>query len=336
MNTFKRFSPLLLILVILLTPTVIKDNYTFHLLIMVAIYVVMTQGLNLIFGYTGFLSFGQQAYLAIGAYVSAMLALRLGLSFWVTWPLAILATVLVGLFIGFVTLRLRGAYFVIVTIGFAEVVRLLPMNIDALGGPPGLRGLPTPNIHIGNLININFEGTKIPYFYLAWAMALFAIFIVNRLVNSRQGRAFLAIRENDSLAQAVGINIFKYSIFSFTVSVALAGAAGAFFGHYVTHISPEISAFHWTLSMILMVVVGGQGTIWGPVIGSFIFTLLPEWLRAAEQLRLPIYGVLLILAVLFMPNGVLPWLRKIWHQFTEKTRKAPPEAGSSPTHQASS
>ena len=93
--------------------------------------------------------------------------------------------------------------------------------------------------------------------------------------------------------------------------MGLTGAAGAVFAHYVTHISPEISAFHWTLSMILMVVVGGQGTLWGPVIGAFIFTLLPEWLRSAEQFRLPIYGIFLIVAVLFLPNGVVPWLRRL-------------------------
>jgi branched-chain amino acid transport system permease protein len=319
-KNLKRFAPFLFILIIFFTPWVIRDAYTLHLLIMVGIYVIIAQGLNLIFGYTGLLSFGQQAYLAVGAYASALLALNFGLPFWVTLPLAIVVTVLFGLFVGFVTLRLRGPYFVIVTIGVAEIVRLVALNIDAFGGPPGLRNIPTPSIHIGNLVSYNFQHDKTPYFYLIWALAIFTIFIVTRLMNSRQGRAFLAVRENETLAQAIGINTFSYAMFAFAISVGLTGAAGAVYAHYITHISPDISAFQWTLSMILMVVVGGQGTLWGPIIGAFVFTFLPEWLRNAEEFRLPIYGVILIIAVLFLPNGVMPWLRKLGTWGLEKIK----------------
>jgi branched-chain amino acid transport system permease protein len=120
----------------------------------------------------------------------------------------------------------------------------------------------------------------------------------------------LAIRDNESLAEAVGVNAFRHAMLGFVISVCYTGIAGAFLAHYITHISPEIGAFHWTISMLLMTVIGGQGTIVGPIIGSAIFTFLPEWLRIAEAFRLPIYGFLLMLAVLFFPQGLQPVLVK--------------------------
>lgn len=311
MKALKTISMITLVVLLGVAPLAIDSPYTFHLLIMVAVYIMLSQGLNILVGYVGLLSLGQQAYLAIGAYTSALLALKLGVSFWISLPLAILVTTLAGLFVGYITLRLRGAYFVIVTIGFAEIVRLLVLNIEELGGAPGLRNIPAPVIHIGNLINLEFHHTKLPHYYLIWIMAGLAILITSRLMQSRQGRAFVAMRENEQLAQAVGINPFGHAMLAFVVAVGLAGSAGAFYAHYISHISPEIAAFAWTLSSLIMVVVGGQGTIWGPVVGAFIFTFLPEWLRIAKDFRLPIYGMILMLAVLFFPQGLRPMFDQI-------------------------
>jgi branched-chain amino acid transport system permease protein len=308
-------------MMIITAPLFITSKYTMHLLIMVGVYILLTQALNLLVGYMGLLSLGNHAYILIGGYAAAMLGLKLGLSFWISLPLAIVITGLLGLAIGYVTLRLRGAYFVIVTIGFAEIARLVTMNIDALGGPPGLRGIPAPIIHIGNLINYSFGRGKVPYYYLIWGMALLGILISYRIVNARQGRAFLAMRENEPLAQSIGINAFHYANLAFLVNVCLTGAAGAFLAVYISHVSPEIGAFHWTVATLLMVVIGGQGTIIGPIIGSFLFTFLPEWLRVAEQYRLPIYGLILVLAVLFFPQGIVHELTRLRDWIQERRGK---------------
>lgn len=324
MKNLKLLALLGCLALFVITPLFIHNSYIIHLLIMVGIYILLAQGLNLILGYMGLLSLGQQAYLTIGAYISALLALRLGMSFWMTLPLAILGTMLAGLFVGYVTLRLRGPYFVIVTIGFAEIVRLLVMNIDSLGGPPGLRNIPAPVISIGSFY-YSFDNNKIAYYYLVGLLVILCLFITYRLTHSREGRAFLAMRENEGLAQAVGINVSRYSMLGFLVSVAFAGVAGATFAHYVGHISPEIGAFHWTVTMLVMVVVGGQGTLIGPVIGAFIFTFLPEWLRYVDEFRLPIYGLILMLAVFFFPNGLSPMLENLGTRLTKETKK-PEEA----------
>jgi branched-chain amino acid transport system permease protein len=312
LKSMKNFGVIALAVLLAVVPLIIRNQYLLHLLILVGIYVLLTQGLNLIFGYLGLLSLGQQAFLTIGAYAAAMLALRLGVGFWLTLPAAIVVTAIAGYLIGYIVLRLRGAYFVIVTIAFAEIVRLLPMNIDFFGGPPGLRGIPAPAIRIGGLIDYSFQGQgKIPYFYLIWIMAGLGILISHRVMNSRQGRAFAALREHEALAESVGINPFKYTMMAFIVSVSLSGAAGAFFAHYVTLVSPELGSFSWTLAILVMVAVGGQGTIWGPVLGAFIFTFLPEWLRAVEELRMPLYGLILMLAVLFFPHGLWSLLSRL-------------------------
>jgi branched-chain amino acid transport system permease protein len=282
------------------------------------VYVVLTQGLNLVFGYLGLLSLGQQAFIATGGYVAAMLALKLGLSFWITFPAAIIGTIILGFIVGYITLRLRGAYFVIVTVAVAGVIQLLPLNLDFLGGPPGLRGIPRPAINLGELFSYQFTG-KVPYYYLIWIIAGLSIVAASRLINSRQGRAFKAIREHENLAEAVGISPFRHAMLAFIVSVAMAGAAGAFLGHYLTLVSPEMGAFAWTLSMLVMVAVGGQGTIWGPVLGSVIFVVLPEFLRIAEGFRMPIYGVILMLAVLFFPKGLWPIITDLYESIVERT-----------------
>lgn len=327
MNIKKGLALIVAILLILAAPLFITSQYTLHLLIMVGVYILLTQALNLIAGYMGLLSLGNQAYILIGAYAAAMLGLKFGLSFWISLPLAIVITGILGLAIGFVTLRLRGAYFVIVTIGFAEIVRLVAMNIDALGGPPGLRGIPAPVIQIGNLVYYSFGREKLPYYYLIWFMALVGILVCYRIVYARQGRAFKAMREHEPLAQSVGINAFQYANLAFLINVCLTGAAGAFMAVYISHVSPEIGAFHWTTTTLLMVVIGGQGTIIGPIIGAFIFTFLPEWLRVAEEYRLPIYGLILVLAVLFFPQGIVSEINRLGNFFRDWLRKETDKVG---------
>lgn len=303
----KILLPVLLSIVIIIAPWLIKSQYTIHLLIMVAVYILLSQGLNILLGYINLLSLGQEAYFAIGAYASALMALRLGWPFWITFPLALLVTLILGLAIGYVTLKLRGAYFIIVTIGFAEIVRLITLNVEGFfGGAPGLRNIPAPQIHIGNLINYDFQHTKIPHYYLVWFFVLVCMIVTSRLINSRQGRALVAVRENEMLAEAVGINAFGHAMLGFAVAVIFSGIAGVFYGHYISHISPALSAWSWALTMLIMVIFGGQGTLWGPMLGAFIFTFLPEWLRAAEEFRLPIYGVILMAVVLFFPHGLWP------------------------------
>jgi branched-chain amino acid transport system permease protein len=141
-------------------------------------------------------------------------------------------------------------------------------------------------------------------------MALVAIVVTSRLVKSRQGRAFSAIKEHEPLAKAIGVDPFRHAMLALAVAVATAGAAGAFMAVYVTHVSPELGSFHWTLTMLTMIAIGGQGTIWGPVLGSFIFVFLPEYLRVINEFRMPIYGVILMITVLFFPGGLWPLIQR--------------------------
>jgi branched-chain amino acid transport system permease protein len=225
--------------------------------------------------------------------------------------LAALATSgLAGYLIGRLSLRLRGAYFVLVSISFAGVVGLVAVNwSDLTNGPLGLPGIPPPEL--GPFASFSFAFvSKESYYYLALAAAGLSFLVCHHLVHSRFGRACIALRENELLAQAVGINGTRYLVVTAVVSAAMAGLAGSLYVHYSRFVSPEVFSFSYTASMVTMAVAGGKGTLLGPVVGAALFSLLPEVLRAATsyQWQLLAYGVLLVLVVFFLPRGIVPAL----------------------------
>lgn len=291
----------------LLLPYLVTSPYIIHLAIMAMIYIVLVSGLNLMAGYCGQVSLGHAAFFGIGAYTSTLLALKLNVPVFLGFLMAGLVAALFGLFVGYITLKIRGPYFVIVTLAFAEIIHLIVLNWDKFTrGPMGISRI--PYISLGSLT----LDSRISNYYFILLLAFFSIFIVYRLVYSNIGHAFLALREDESLAQSIGIHPFKYYLYAVMTATGLAGFAGSFYAHYITFISPEVFALNNTITMIIMMIVGGQSTIVGPIVGAVLFTTILEYFRMAEQFRMPIIGMILILTTIFLPEGIYPNLSRLW------------------------
>jgi branched-chain amino acid transport system permease protein len=298
-----RLAILLGLAVVATAPAWVWNPYHLHTLIMAGIFAVLALSLNLLLGYTGQLSLGHAAFFGIGAYATGLLTVKLEWSAWIGLLASIVLPAVAGYVIGRLALKLRGAYFVLLTISFAGCVSLVSVNwMDLTNGPLGLPGVPAPE-----LARISFR-TKSAYYYLVLLAAAVAYLVCHRLVHSRLGRAFLALRENEALAESVGVDPVRTLVLAAVVSAAMAGVAGSLYAHYTRFVSPEVFLFSYTVTMVIMVVAGGKGTLLGPVIGALLFTVLPEALREAMawQWQMLAYGVLLVLLVYFLPRGIVP------------------------------
>jgi branched-chain amino acid transport system permease protein len=316
-------------LLLLTVPLWLQNQYHLHIAIQAAIFAMLAMSLNLLLGYTGQLSLGHVAFFGLGGYTSALLSKHLD------WPVslgffaAVGVAALAGYLIGRLSLRLRGAYFVLVSISFAGVVALVSVNwIELTNGPLGMPNVAAPAVALPGLGEIQFL-RKEPYYYLVLAMAALSYFVCHRLVRSRFGRACIALRENEVLAQAVGINGTRYLVITAVVSAAMAGAAGSLYVHYTRFVSPEIFLFSYTVAMVIMVIAGGKGTLLGPIVGAILFTILPEVLRAVTsyQWQMLAYGVLLVLTIFFLPKGIVPgvtsWRRRISQRAAQRASISP-------------
>jgi branched-chain amino acid transport system permease protein len=301
-------------------PLWLDNSYLLHVLVITGIFIIAAMSLNLLLGYAGQLSLGHVAFFGIGAYASALASLGFSIHItseklltvtpkpvWLAMLFGILAAGICGWFIGRVAFKVRGAYFVIVSISFVEVVRLVALNwVELTQGPMALNNIPP--LTLGSLV----FWKKPENYWLVLSVAIVCYVLIRRLVHSRAGRAMIALRENEPLATSVGIDVTRYLVLTTVVSAAMAGAAGALYAHYVRIVDPDIFLFVYTVTMVIMVVAGGKGTLAGPVVGGLIFGLLPEGLRA---LALPpegqwiAYGVLMVLVVYFLPQGIVPALR---------------------------
>jgi branched-chain amino acid transport system permease protein len=303
-------------------PLWVANPYHLHVLIMAGIFTILALSLNLLLGYTGQLSLGHAAFFGIGAYTSALLSLPpLEWSFWLALPAAALAAGLAGWAIGRLALKLRGAYFVLVTISFAGVISLVSINwMQLTNGPLGLPGVPPPTLGPWTL------RTKTTYWYLVLAAVAVAYLICRRLIYSRIGRAFVALRENEPLAESVGIDGTRYLVLAAVVSAAMAGVGGSLYAHYTRFVSPEVFLFSYTVTMVIMVIAGGQGTLAGPMVGALLFTALPEALREAVawQWQMLAYGFVLILCVFFLPRGIVPSLLAAHGRIVGRPAASPP------------
>ncbi len=292
---------------LLALPLIGVDDYYLHLLIMAGLFYLLAAGMNLLLA-GGQLNLGHTAFFGIGAYTSGLLGVHFGLSPLWTMPVAAAFTGFVGYLLGRLTLRLRGAYFVLVTVGFAEVIRLVATNwMDLTQGPMGLAGVPPFNLGIERWTLVS----KRDYYYLMAVLVAGTLFLTERLLGSRVGRALAAIQSNESLAESSGISAYAHTMLAMVVSCALAGVAGGFYAHYITFLSPELFGFQNTVTMAVMVVAGGQGMVLGPAVGSLVFTFVPELLRMAAFYRMLLYGVILLLVVMFMPKGLVFYLRAL-------------------------
>ena len=291
--------------VVLVLPFLRVDDYYLHLLIMAGLFYLLAAGMNLLLA-AGQLNLGHTAFFGIGAYTSGLLAVHYGISPLWTLPTAAVFTGFIGYLLGRLTLKLRGAYFVLVTVGFAEVIRLVATNwMDLTQGPMGLAGIPPFNLGTERWTLVS----KRDYYYLMVVLAGATLFLTARLLGSRVGRALAAIQSNESLAESSGISAYSHTMLAMIVSCVLAGVAGGFYAHYITFLSPELFGFQNTVTMAVMVVAGGQGMVLGPAVGSLVFTFVPELLRMAAFYRMLLYGIILLLVVMYMPRGLVYYLR---------------------------
>lgn len=282
-------------------PMLLADQYIYHLLVMANIYVILAASLNLLIGCTGLFSLGQAAFYGIGAYASALLTTKLSLPFALALPASGIITAAVGVAIGFPALRLQGIFLAIGTLGFNEIVRLVIINTDAIGGSSGIAGIPNPTIFGYSIAN------SATYFLFSGLLAVLVLIILRRILNGRPGRALIAIRDNEMAAKAVGIDITRHKLVIFAISSFLAGIAGSLFAHYTTYISPDNFTTAESFAMVAMVALGGMGNLFGSAVGALILSALPEMFRALAEYRGIIYGLTLILIMYLLPQGILGW-----------------------------
>lgn len=295
----RRIIPVVTVAVVAILPLLGLGSYIQHLLVLWMLFALMAISLNLIIGYLGELSFGHAAFFAIGAYASAMLSVFAGLPFWLGLIAAPVVAGLLGLAIGYVSLRIKGPQFAILTLGFGAILHSIFVNwVDVTNGPLGITKIPPPRL-------LGFEfNTATPYFYLVLVFVLAAMYLCHALVSSRTGRAFIAIRENDALAASVGIDVFRFKLLGFVIATMMVGVAGSLYAHYLQVITPELFTLHYMAPMVIMVIVGGKGTIAGPVIGALVYVGLLEILRASGSMRMLVFAVLLTLCIVFLPGGI--------------------------------
>ena len=297
-------------------PLVVKNEYILNVGVLAGIYVILTTGLNITNGYTGLMSFGYAAFYGIGAYTAAILSTRYGMPFWVTFPAAGVVAGLFGVTIALPTLRLKGIFLALITIGFQEIVFLITLNWTSLTrGPMGIPGIPSPSL--GGYAFVSNRD----YFYLILVLNVLMVFLVARFMGSRVGRTFIAIREDEVAAQSVGIPIFPMKVLSFVISTVMAGVAGAFFAHHARFVSADSFRLDETFVILTMLIVGGMGTLVGPIIGAIFLVIFPEAARFLSHYREIVYGAILVLVILFRPEGIAG-ISGIIHSPTKKMAAA--------------
>ena len=302
----RRYAFLAAALTIAVLPLVLTGNYWQTNLTVCAINVLLALGLDFILGYAGQLNLGQSAFYGLGAYVSTLLITKLGVPFWGAFAAGVAFAGLAGMILALFAVRLRGHYLAIASLGFAVIIHQILLNwISLTQGPLGIYAIPPPPaIAIPGLFTIDFRN-PVALFYLVAGFALLTYFILDQLVRSPIGETLIAIREDDVSASSLGINAAAWKVFAFGVGAAVGGAAGCFYATFVGTLVPDAFFITESFTILSMVIVGGMGTLIGPVWGAILLTLLPELLRGIGDLRLVVYGVALTLVVLFMPGGLV-------------------------------
>jgi branched-chain amino acid transport system permease protein len=300
-------------------PWVLPNRYFLNITVIMGIYALITIGLNLLIGYAGQISLGHAAYFGIGSYTAAILTVQFGWNPWLALIAAIILPVLSAWLIGKPTLKLKGHYLAMATLGFGFIVQIFMSELTTLtGGPQGISGI--PKLAIGGF---RFSGDFQLYF-LVWGLVVVVQWMVIHLIYGKTGRAFLAIHTNETAAESLGINTARLKLMVFMMSAGLAGLAGGFYSFAIHYINPEPFGFNFSILLVTMVVVGGMGNLWGPILGTVILTLIPELLRAFKDFDILIYGFILMMIIIFMPDGIISLMRsqavcRIFHRkITEK------------------
>jgi branched-chain amino acid transport system permease protein len=268
----------------------------------IGVYVLLAVGLNIVVGHAGLLDLGYVAFYAIGAYTWASLGIKFGFAFWPTLVLGMAFTALSGVILGAPTLRLRGDYLAIVTLGFGEIVRITANNTAAIGGARGL----TPVPHPPPLFGVEFGLDPLPYYYLILAAIVAAIVFSHRLTHSRVGRAWTAIREDEDAAELMGVPTFRFKLLSFAIGAMVGGLAGVVWAGKIIYIEPPNFPFVLSATILAAVLLGGSGNLAGVVVGAFLIAWLPERFRGFEDYRIMVFGAVLVIMMALRPQGLLP------------------------------
>lgn len=312
-------------LLLLVIPRLAQNRYQVHIVNMAGIYILISLGLNLAMGYAGQFNLAMGAYWGIGAYTAALLNTRLGLPLWLTLPGAVFTTGIAGALIGLPSLKVRSHYLAIVTIGLGEVINIILVNAESLtGGALGIPGIKMPTFFGIPL------STDESYYYAILAFVVLGFLIARQILKHRLGRTFRAVRDDYVAAQAMGVNTGFYQILAFAISAGYAGAAGALFAHLNTYISPDIFGFNSTLFVMTMTMVGGMGSLPGSIVGGLALPMLQEYLRVIKDWQLVVYGIAIMIVVLFIPGGVIELTRRLrasrsirWPWSQEPTKEKP-------------
>ncbi|MBA7640563.1 hypothetical protein ES703_48233 [subsurface metagenome] len=292
-------SLLILAGVILALPLGLGNSYYLNVLVFVGIYSLITIGLSLLMGYTGQISLGHAAFFGLGAYTSGVLSTKFGVSPWLALLAAIFVTGGIAFLIGAPALKLKGHYLAMATLAFGYIVFIVFNQASSLtGGPSGFGQI--PRFRLGNFL----LRSDVHYYYLVWTLVIVVLWVSLNIIHSRVGRALRSIHEGELTANIMGVNTAKYKIQVFVLSAVYASLAGSLYAHFITFLNPTPFGFHFSIVLVAMVAVGGMASVWGAMIGAALLTILPEYLRAFHDYDILIYGSILLLIMMFLPQGL--------------------------------
>lgn len=306
----------LLILLAVLAPLYVTNAYHLHILIVVGIVTVAALGVRMVIS-IGQWSFGQAGMMAVGAYITVMLVVHSHLNFWIAFPIAGLGTMVVAYVLGYPALKLKGAYFSILTLTFGVVIKQLIMLNELrpwTGGAVGIYNIPPPH----RFFIVDFSASKVPYYYFIFAILFATISVMYLMERSRLGKTFAAIRQGDTLAESVGVDITRYKVLAFVVASMLTGLVGAFSAHYYLLVHPENYRMWDSIYFVAYAIIGGTGSLFGPVLGSLVLVVAVELVRRFAEYQSIAYALLLLIVIMFLPRGaislpevVLSWARSV-------------------------
>ncbi|MCB1972351.1 MAG: branched-chain amino acid ABC transporter permease [Geminicoccaceae bacterium] len=318
----RRFIVIVVAVVLLAVAPFVLGRYVLHSMIVAMIFMLPAIGLNLIVGFTGLLSLAQAAFFGIGAYASALMAIHWGTPFYVNFPLAGIVAGVIAAPLAVPALRLRTTSFVMCTLGFVIISQAVSKNwVSVTRGDMGLSNVPNPEFFLGPL---SFTvSTIVGQYYLLLIIACAMVALMYGIVRSAAGRNMIAIRENETLAESMGVPTWRVKLSVFVLSAFFAGLGGSVYVHYLTIVSPLTFQTHYTTTILIIVLGGGPGTITGAILGSFLFVGLSEALRIAPEIRMILYGLCLLVLVFWFPKGFSSLIEWFWSKFTPA-----PKAGS--------
>ncbi len=314
--TRTRITYVLFALIIGISGRYIDSSYYLQTLTFIGINTLLALGLNMLMGYAGQISLGHGAFYGIGAYGTAILTVHWQLSPWLALPVTIAAAMIVACIVGIPTLKLSGYYLGMGTLGFGMIVNILFREWSSVtGGASGFVGIPP--LELGP---ISFSSTR-NYFYLVWGCVVICFIVCQRIINSRVGRALRAIHDGEKAAAAVGVDTSKLKLQVFILSAVFSALAGFLYAHMVYFISPESFNFIASIRIVTMVVIGGMASVWGSLLGASLLTLLPEWLHAFSEFEMVVYGLILMVIMIFLPRGLTRGLLDIYERAGKKNER---------------